>query len=57
VDLTRTHRDRRLVRNDLGDWFEPALPIAAPECLERRIWLVCTEGIRVPAQNGEAARP
>src|ERR1700677_2110258 len=37
----------RLVRNDLGDWFEPALPIAAAGGLERRVRPVWTGAVRV----------
>ena len=37
----------RLVRNDRGDWFEPALPIAAAGGLERRVRPVWTGAVRV----------
>lgn len=37
----------RLVRNDLGDWLEPALPIAGPEGPERRVRPVWKGAVRV----------
>ena len=37
----------RLVRNDLGDWFEPALPIAEPGGVERRVRPVWKGAVRV----------
>src|SRR5690348_2089710 len=37
----------RLVRNDLGEWFEPALPIAGPEGPERRVRPVWKGAVRV----------
>lgn len=37
----------RLVRDDLGDWFEPALPIAAAGGLERRVRPVWKGAVRV----------
>src|SRR5260370_33351327 len=37
----------RLVRNDLGDWFEPALPIAGPDGPERRVRPVWKGAVRV----------
>jgi hypothetical protein len=37
----------RLVRNGLGDWFEPALPIAGPGGPERRVRPVWKGAVRV----------
>jgi hypothetical protein len=37
----------RLVRDDLGDWFEPALPMAEPGGLERRVRPVWKGAVRV----------
>src|SRR5260370_34656272 len=44
----------RLVRNDLGDWFEPALPIAAPGGLERRVRPVWRGAVRVAGADFDA---
>ena len=46
-DGDRAAATGRLVRNDLGDWFEPALPVAGPAGLERRIRPVWTGAVRV----------
>ena len=45
----------RLVRNDLGDWFEPALPIAAPGGLERQVRPVWKGAVRVAGADFDAA--
>jgi hypothetical protein len=44
----------RLVRNDLGDWFEPALPIAAPGGLERQVRPVWKGVVRVAGADFDA---
>src|SRR5258708_29788511 len=44
----------RLVRNDLGDWFQPALPIAEPGGLERRLRAVWEGAIRVAGADFDA---
>src|SRR5271167_376035 len=44
----------RLVRNDLGDWFEPALPIAEPGGLERRVRPVWKGAVRVAGADFSA---
>jgi hypothetical protein len=44
----------RLVRNDLGDCFEPALPIAAAGGLERRVRPVWRGAVRVAGADFEA---
>jgi len=44
----------RLVRNDRGDWFEPALPIAAAGGLERRIRPAWTGAVRVAGADFRA---
>ena len=43
-----------LVRNDLGDWFQPALPIAEPGGLERRLRAVWEGAIRVAGADFDA---
>jgi len=43
-----------LVRNDLGDWFQPALPIAEPGGLERRIRAAWKGAIRVAGADFDA---
>jgi hypothetical protein len=44
----------RLVRNDLGDWFEPALPIAEPGGLERQVRPVWKGAVRVAGADFDA---
>ena len=44
----------RLVRNDLGDWFEPALWIAEPGGLERRVRPVWRGAVRVAGADFDA---
>ena len=44
----------RLVRNDLGDWFEPALWIAEPGGLERRVRPVWQGAVRVAGGDFDA---
>jgi hypothetical protein len=44
----------RLVRNDLGDWFEPALPIAAAGGLGRRVRPVWRGAVRVAGADFDA---
>jgi hypothetical protein len=46
-DSDRVTATGRLVRNDLGDWFEPALPIAEPGGLQRRVRPVWKGAVRV----------
>ena len=43
-----------LVRNDLGDWFQPALPIAEPGGLERRIRAAWKGAIRAAGAGFDA---
>src|SRR5216683_5075734 len=43
-----------LVRNDLGDWFQPALPIAEPGGLERRVRAVWKGAVRVAGADFDA---
>lgn len=55
-DGDRAAATGRLVRNDRGDWFEPALPVAGPAGLERRIRPVWTGAVRVAgADFGDVA--
>jgi hypothetical protein len=44
----------RLVRNDLGDWFQPAHPVAEPGGLERRIRAARKGAIRVAGADFDA---
>ena len=44
----------RLVRNDLGDWFEPALWVAEPGSLERRVRSVWRCAVRVAGADFDA---
>jgi hypothetical protein len=44
----------RLVRNDLGDWFEPALGVAEPGGLERRVRSVWRGAVRVTGVDFDA---
>ena len=44
----------RLVRNDLGDWFEPALWVAEPGGLERRVRSVWRGAVRVTGVDFDA---
>jgi hypothetical protein len=44
----------RLVRNDLGDWFEPALWIAEPGGLERRVRPVWQGAVRAAGADFDA---
>jgi hypothetical protein len=37
----------RLMRDGLGDWFEPAFPIAGPGGLERRVRAAWKGAVRV----------
>jgi hypothetical protein len=53
-DGDRAAATGRLVRNDLGDWFEPALPVAGPAGLERRIRPVWTGAVRVAGADFDA---
>jgi hypothetical protein len=46
-DGDRAAATGRLVGNDRGDWFEPALPIAGPAGLERRVRPVRKGAVRV----------
>ena len=43
-----------LVRNDLGDWFQPALPIAEPGGLERRVRAVWKGAVQVAGADLDA---
>src|SRR6266566_5112726 len=45
----------RLVRDDLGDWFEPAFPIAEPGGLERRVRAASNGAVRVAGADFDAA--
>lgn len=44
----------RLVRNDLGGWFQPALAVAGPGSLERRVRPVWSAAIRVAGADFDA---
>jgi len=43
-----------LIRNDLGDWFQPALWVAQPGGLERRVMAVWAGAVRVAGAAFEA---
>jgi hypothetical protein len=53
-DGDRASATGRLVRNDLGDWFEPALAIAGPGGGQRRVRPVWGGAIRVAGADFDA---
>lgn len=53
-DGDRATATGRLVRNDLGDWFQPALPIAEPGGLEHRVRAVWNGAVRVAGADFDA---
>lgn len=53
-DGDRAAATGRLVRNDLGDWFEPAFPIAEPGGVERRVRSVWRGAVRVVGADFDA---
>ena len=53
-DGDRATATGRLVRNDLGDWFQPALPIAKPGGLEHRVRAVWNGAVRVAGADFDA---
>ena len=53
-DGDRAAATGRLIRNDLGDWFEPALWVAEPGGLERRVRSVWRGAVRVTGVDFDA---
>ena len=54
ADGDRVTAAGRLVRNDLGDWFEPLLPAAGPAARERRIRAVWKGAVQVEGAGFDA---